>query len=257
MAQTLKGKVVVITGASKGLGKAFALKFAEEGAKLFLTTTSLVKAKDSLAEIKATGADVTMIEADISKEADCKKIADEAKKAYGKVDVLVNNAAIWYGINITPWDQWKVEDWEKIYKVNVIGTWLVCKYVVPLMGTGKTRGKIINIASNIAKVTAAMLFLPYSCGKGAMYTFNMSLARALAEKNINVNAIAPGFTASEASLAQNGADQTFAFAVSTQAINRRGEPKDMVGAAIFLASEASDFITGQVYYIDGGNVTFP
>ena len=186
-----------------------------------------------------------------------KKIGYEAKKAYGKVDVLVNIAASWYCINITPWDQWKVEDWEKIYKVNVIGTWLVCKYVVPLMGTGKTRGKIINIASNIAKVTAAMLFLPYSCGKGAMYTFNMAMSRALAEKNINVNAIAPGFTASEASLAQNGADQTFAFAVSTQAINRRGEPKDMVGAAIFLASEASDFITGQCYYIDGGNVTFP
>jgi NAD(P)-dependent dehydrogenase (short-subunit alcohol dehydrogenase family) len=256
MGQTLKGKVAIITGASRGLGKAFALKFAEEGAKLFLTTTSMERAKDTLKEIKATGAEVAMIEADISKEADCKKIADEAKKKYGRVDVLVNNAAIWYGINITPWDQWKVEDWEKIYKVNVIGTWLVCKYVVPLMGQNG-RGKIINIASNIAKVTAAMLFLPYSCGKGALYTFNMALARALAEKNINVNAIAPGFTASEASLAQNGADQTFNFAVSTQAINRRGEPKDMVGAAVFLASEAADFITGQIYYIDGGNVTFP
>jgi 3-oxoacyl-[acyl-carrier protein] reductase len=256
MAQTLKGKVAVITGASRGLGKAFAMKFAEEGAKLFLTTTSMERAKDTLKEIKATGAEVMMIEADISKEADCKKIADEAKKKYGKVDVLVNNAAIWYGINITPWDLWKVEDWEKIYKVNVIGTWLVCKYVVPLMGQNG-RGKIINIASNIAKVTAAMLFLPYSCGKGALYTMNMALARALAEKNINVNAIAPGFTASEASLAQNGADQTFNFAVSTQAINRRGEPKDMVGAAVFLASDAADFITGQIYYIDGGNVTFP
>jgi 3-oxoacyl-[acyl-carrier protein] reductase len=256
MAQTLKGKVAVITGASRGLGKAFALKYAEEGAKLFLTTTNMERAKDTLKEIKATGAEVAMIEADISKEADCKKIADEAKKKYGKVDILINNAAIWYGINITPWDQWKVEDWEKIYKVNVIGTWLVCKYVVPLMGQNG-RGKIINIASNIAKVTAAMLFLPYSCGKGAIYTFNMALARALAEKNINVNAIAPGFTASEASLAQNGADQTFNFAVSTQAIGRRGEPKDMVGAAVFLGSDASDFITGQIYYIDGGNVTFP
>jgi NAD(P)-dependent dehydrogenase (short-subunit alcohol dehydrogenase family) len=253
MSPVLKNKVAVITGASRGLGKAFALRFAEEGAKLFLTTTSLERAKGTVNEVKAKGADVAMIQADISVEKDCQKIADEAMKKYGKVDILINNAAIWYGINITPWDQWKVEDWERIYRVNVIGTWLVTKYIAPLMiKAGK--GKIINIASNVAQVPAAMLYMPYSCGKGALYTFTHAMARALSGNNINVNAIAPGFTASEASLAQQGSDQTFKFAISGQSMQRRGQPEDMVGAAVFLASSDSDFITGQVYYVDGGTI---
>jgi len=253
MSPALKGKVAIITGASRGLGKAFALRFAEEGAKLFLTTTNLKRSQGTLKEVKAKGAEVAIIQADISVESDCKKIADEAMKKYDKVDILINNAAIWYGINITPWDAWKVEDWERIYRVNVIGTWLVCKYVAPLM-VKAGKGKIINIASNVAQVPAAMLYLPYSCGKGALYTFTHALARALAGNGINVNAIAPGFTASEASLAQQGSDKTFEFAVSGQSMNRRGQPADMVGAAVFLASKDSDFITGQVYYVDGGTI---
>ena len=253
MSPVLKDKVVIITGASRGLGKAFALKFAEEGAKLFLTTTDLKRAEGTVKEVKAKGAEVGIVQADIAKENDCKKIADEAVKKFGRVDILINNAAIWYGINITPWDQWKVEDWERIYRVNVIGTWLVTKYVAPVM-VKAGKGKIINIASNVAQVPAAMLFMPYSCGKGALYTFTHAMARALAGNGINVNAIAPGFTASEASLAQQGSDKTFEFAVSGQSINRRGQPDDMVGAAVFLASDASNFITGQVYYVDGGTI---
>lgn len=253
MASSLKGKVVIITGASRGLGKSFALRFAEEGAKLFLTTTNMARAKGTVDECKAKGAEVAMIEADISKEADCKKIADEAEKKYKKIDVLINNAAIWYGINITPWDAWKVEDWERIYRVNVIGTWLVTKYVAPIM-VKANKGKIINIASDVARVPAAMLYLPYSCGKGALYTFTHAMARALAGNNINVNAIAPGFTASEASLAQQGSDQTFKFAISGQTMQRQAQPEDLVGAAVFLASSDSDFITGQIYYVDGGTI---
>lgn len=253
MSQALKGKVAIITGASRGLGKAFALRFAEEGARLFLTTTNLERSQDTVKEVKAKGAEVAIIQADISIEKDCKKIADEAMKKYGKVDILLNNAAIWYGVNVTPWDGWKVEDWERIYRVNVIGTWSVCKAIVPLMAKGG-KGKIINIASNVAQVPAAMVFLPYSCSKGAMYTFTHALARAVGPSGINVNAIAPGFTASEASLAQPGSDKTFELATGQQTISRRGIPEDMVGAAVFLASADSDFITGQVYYVDGGTI---
>jgi 3-oxoacyl-[acyl-carrier protein] reductase len=252
MAQ-LKDKVAIITGASRGLGKAFALKFAEEGAKLLLTTTNLERSKGTVSEVKAKGAEVGIIQADISVEKDCQKIADEAMKKYGRVDVLVNNAAIWYGVNITPWDGWKVDDWERIYKVNVIGTWQVCKAVAPLM-VKAGKGKIVNIASNVAQVPAAMFYLPYASSKGALYTFTHALARALGPSGINVNAIAPGFTASEASLAQPGSDETFKFATSEQTFRRRGQPEDMVGAAVFLASDASNFITGQVYYVDGGTI---
>ena len=253
MSQALKGKVAIITGASRGLGKAFALRYAEEGANLLLTTTSLERAQDTLKEVKAKGVKAALIKADISVDSDCKKIADEVMKQYGKVDILLNNAAIWYGINITPWDGWKVEDWERIYRVNVIGTWQVCKAIAPMM-VKAGKGKIINIASNVAQVPAAMVFLPYSCSKGAMYTFTHALARALGASGINVNAIAPGYTASEASLNQQGSDKTFEFATSEQTMKRRGQPMDMVGAAVFLASADSNFITGQVYYIDGGTV---
>jgi 3-oxoacyl-[acyl-carrier protein] reductase len=253
MSPVLQDKVAVITGASRGLGKAFALRFADEGAKLLLTTTSPERAQGTVKEIEAKGAGVAIVEADIARESDTQKIADEAVKQYGAVDILVNNDAIWGGLNITPWDAWTIEQWDRIFNVNVRGTWLMCKAIAPIM-VKAGKGKIINIASNIAKVPAAQLFLPYSCSKGAMYTLTQALAHALGESGINVNAIAPGYTASEASLAQNGSDQIFEIATGEQSMHRRGQPVDMVGAAIFLASDNSDFITGQTYYIDGGTV---
>ena len=253
MSPALKGKVAVITGASRGLGKAFALKFAEEGANILITTTNLKRAEGTVNEIKAKGVEVAVVEADIAIESDTQKIADEAVKKYGTVDILVNNAAIWGGLNITPWDAWTTEQWDQIFTVNVRGTWLVIKAIAPIM-VKAGKGKIINIASNIAKVPAAQLFLPYSCGKGALYTMTQALAHALGESGITVNAIAPGYTASEASLAQQGSDQIFEIATGEQTMHRRGQPSDLVGAAIFLASDDADFITGQTYYIDGGTV---
>ena len=180
-------------------------------------------------------------------------MADEVIKLYGKVDILVNNAAIWYGLNITPWDAWTVEDWERIFKVNVIGTWLCCKAIAPLMAKAG-KGKIINIASNVAQVPAAQVFLPYACSKGTMYTLTHALARALAPSGINVNAMAPGYTATEASLGQHDSEGTFKLAASEQALQRRELPDDLLGTAVFLASAASDFMTGQVLYVDGGTV---
>ena len=253
MSSAFKNKVAVITGASRGLGKAFALRFAEEGAKILITTTNLERAEGTVKEAKAKGAEVAVIKADIANESDTKKIADEAVKQFGTVDILINNAAIWGGLNMTPWDAWTTEQWDQIFTVNVRGTWLVCKAIAPIMAKAG-KGKIINIASNIAKVPAAQLFLPYSCGKGALYTMTQALAHALGESGITVNAIAPGYTASEASLAQQGSDQIFEIATGEQTMHRRGQPSDLVGAAVFLASDDADFITGQTYYIDGGTV---
>ena len=188
MSPALKGKVAVITGASRGLGKAFALRFAEEGANILITTTNLKRAEGTINEIKAKGMEVAVVEADIAIESDTKKIADEAVKKYGTVDILVNNAAIWGGLNITPWDAWTTEQWDQIFTVNVRGTWLVTKAIAPIM-VKAGKGKIINIASNIAKVPAAQLFLPYSCGKGALYTMTQALAHALGESGINVKPV--------------------------------------------------------------------
>ncbi len=254
MSGMLQGKVAIITGAGRGLGKEFALKYAEEGARLFLPDISLERSETTAREIRAKGGEAYALETDVSKEESTLKMADAAMAKYGKIDVLVNNAAIWYGLNAAPWDTWKKEDWDRIFAVNVTGSWLCCKAVIPhMIKAGK--GKVINIASNVARVPAASFFLPYSCSKGAVYTLTHALAKTLGTSGINVNAIAPGYTASEASLGQTGSDQTFQLATSEQSIKRRLQPRDMIGTAVFLASEASDMITGQVIYVDGGTIT--
>jgi NAD(P)-dependent dehydrogenase (short-subunit alcohol dehydrogenase family) len=152
-----------------------------------------------------------------------------------------------------PWNMWTEEEWDRIFSVNVKGTWMVCKAIVPLMMEAG-RGKIINIASNVARVGGAPFFMPYACGKGAIYTLTHALAHALGKSNINVNAVAPGFTATEASLDMTGGGGNFETAASGQSIQRREEPEDLVGATLFLASPDSDFISGQVIYVDGGTV---
>jgi 3-oxoacyl-[acyl-carrier protein] reductase len=253
MSGLLKDKVAIITGASRGMGKAFALRFAEEGARLLLTTTSLERAQGTVKEAKAKGAQVALVEADISHEDAGKKIAEKVMQQYGSVDILVNNAAIWYGVSARPWDSWTVKEWDQMFVVNVRGTWVVCKAIAPLMAKQK-KGKIINIASNVARVPAAQLFLPYACTKGAVYILTHALARALGPSGINVNAVAPGYVATEASLSQPDSDKIFEIATGEQSIHERLQPTDPVGAVLFLASTASDMISGQIVYIDGGTV---
>jgi 3-oxoacyl-[acyl-carrier protein] reductase len=253
MPGVLEDKVAIVTGASRGMGKVFASKFIEEGAKLLLTTTSLERAQDTVKELKAKGGDVALMEADISHEDAGQKIAEKVMQQYGRVDILVNNAAIWHGLSARPWDSWTIEQWDRMFVVNVRGTWVVCKAIAPLM-TKQKRGKIINVASNVARVPAAQLFLPYACTKGAVYILTHALARALGPSGINVNAVAPGYVATEASLAQPNSDKVFEIATGEQSIHQRLQPTDPAGAVLFLASAASDMVSGQILYVDGGTV---
>jgi len=253
MSPVLEGKVAIITGASRGIGRALALRFAEEGAKLLLTTTNPERAAGVVNEIKAKGAEAVAMKADISVENDTKKIAEKVMQQYGKVDILINNAGIWYGVEAKPWDAWKVEDWDRMFAVNVKGTWLCCRAIAPLM-VKQSSGRIINISSHIIKVPDAQYFLAYALSKSALYTMTQCLARALGPSGINVNAIGPGFTATEASLVQSGSETVFENVVAAQSLKRRGEPEDMAGAAVFLSSKDSDFITGQFIVVDGGKV---
>jgi 3-oxoacyl-[acyl-carrier protein] reductase len=253
MSAILKDKVAIITGAGRGLGQAFALRFAAEGAKLLLPDISLERAEATVKEIKAKGGEAAAMLVDISSEKDTMKMAEQVMKLYGRVDILLNNAAIYYGVETKAWDAWTVEEWDRMFEVNVRGTWLCCKAIAPLM-VKADKGKIINIASDVFKVTGGFHFLPYACSKAAVYTLTQCLARALGPSGINVNSIAPGYTATEASLGQSTSADTFKATLEAQALKRREEPTDLPGTAVFLASADSDFVTGQYIVVNGGSV---
>lgn len=251
MSSLLKDKVAIITGGGRGIGKVFAMKYAEEGARLLLPDINLESAQATAEEIKAKGGEAAAVQTDVSDEKSTKEMADKAMEIYGKVDILVNNAGIWQGVEAVPWDSWEVADWSRIYSVNVIGIWLCCKAVSPLMVKAGS-GKIINMASVVARVPAAQVFLPYACSKAAVYTLTHALARSLGPSGINVNGIAPGLVANEASLTKAGIDNIYDLAIAEASIPRREKPEDLAGTAVFLASSESDFMTGQILYIDGG-----
>jgi NAD(P)-dependent dehydrogenase (short-subunit alcohol dehydrogenase family) len=253
MSSILKDKVAIITGAGRGLGKAFALRYAMEGAKLLLPDISLERAQQTAEEIKAKGGEAHAMLTDISEEKDTKKMAAEVIRLYGKVDILLNNAAMYYGVGRREWDAWTVKDWDRLFEVNVRGTYLCCKAIGPLMVKAGS-GKIINIASDVFKVPGAVNLLAYACSKAAVYALTQALARALGPSGINVNCIGPGFTATEASLGQDGNQAAFDATIEMQCIKRREEPSDLVGTAVFLASPDSDFITGHYIVVDGGSV---
>ncbi len=254
MSKTLQGKVAIITGGGTGIGKAISLAFTDEGAAVALAARNLSRLEETVKEIKSKGGKAKAIQTDISDQKQVQQMVEQTIKEFGKIDILVNNAAVWSGIDPRPWDAWTVEEWDKLFEVNVRGTWLCCKTIAPLM-IKQSKGKIINIASDIIKVPDAQYFLAYALTKSALYTMNQCLSHALGPSGINVNAVAPGYTATEASLDQKGSAQIFEGVVAAQSIKRRQEAKDVVGAALFLASKDSDFITGQCIVVDGGHVT--
>lgn len=253
MSGMLQDKIAIITGAGRGLGKAFARRYAAEGARLLLPDIGLERAEQTAAEIRANGTEAVAMRADISIPEDTQAIAAEAQRLYGGADILLNNAAIYYGLEMREWDGFEKEDFDTMFAVNVTGTYLVCKAVAPLM-IKKGKGKIINVASDVYKGAAAMSLMPYACSKAAVYAMTQGLARGLGPHGINVNSLAPGFTATEASLGMISDESHFDMTISNSCLKRREEPEDLVGTAVFLASKDSDFITGQYIVVNGGSV---
>ncbi len=246
----LDGRVAIVTGAAQGIGAAFARAMAAEGAKIAIADLDTGDAV--VDELKAGGAEAIDVPTDVADEDSCKAMVARTVEAFGGLDIIVNNAAVFTTMERKPFDQISVEEWDKVLAVNTKGVWLCCKAAVPEMRK-KKYGKVISICTGrIFK--GSPFFLHYDASKAAVLGITRALARELGDDNISVNAIAPGSTMSENVLKRTnwmggGPERTRA----TRAIKQDETPEDLVGACLYLASADSDFVTGQTIVVDGGS----
>jgi 3-oxoacyl-[acyl-carrier protein] reductase len=245
----LHDQVAIITGAGQGLGRAFALAFAAEGAKVVIAERNEERGAAVAAEIGAAGGQALALGADVASEASTQAMAAATLERWGRIDILLNNAAIFSTIKMRPFDQIPVQEWDDLMAVNVRGVWLCCKAVAPAMREQR-RGKIINIASIVFDMGRAN-YLHYVASKGAVIGITRGIATELGDYGINVNAISPSSTQTEIPRETVTREGAVAFA-QNQTLKRVQAPADLVGTAIFLASSDSDFITGQTINVDGG-----
>ena len=247
----LKDKVVIITGATRGIGKGYAESVAAKGGKVIVSD---ILDGESVAEsICKSGGEAMYVWADMSDEDSVNHLAGITHDRYGRIDGLVNNAAIFANIRYCPFDEITVEEWDAVMAVNVKGVWLASKAVYPYM-KAQGAGKIVNIASGVP-FKGTPIFAHYTVSKGAVMTLTRVLARSMGKDGICVNTLAPGLTRSEslAELHQERLDRDDAIEIQMRAIPRSERPEDLVGALVFLLSEAADFITGQTLLVDGGS----
>jgi 3-oxoacyl-[acyl-carrier protein] reductase/pyridoxal 4-dehydrogenase len=239
----LEGRVAIITGAAQGIGRAIADKLHAEGAGV-----AIVDLNGEGASAVASQLDGLAVQADISSEADATRMAQETLERFGKIDVLVNAAAI---VPFIPWDDVDFAYWRKLLSVNLDGAYLVSRAVErPMRDAGY--GRIVHIASN-AFMAGTPNMGPYLAAKGGVIGLTRALATELGKYGITANAVAPGITRTEGCLATPHKD-SFDFVQALQAIPRHGLPEDIAPAVAFLASEESGWVTGQVLVADAGHI---
>ena len=247
----LAGKVAIVTGAGQGIGRAYALGLAREGARVAVAEVQAAKGEETAAAIRAAGGDALALPTDVADEASAEAMARATAERFGRIDVLVNNAALFYGVERKPFDQLTVAEWDRVMAVNVRGVWLCCKAVVPYMRRQGDGGKIINVASDTA-LSGVPFFLHYVSSKGAVIALTRALSREVGADGICVNAVAPGFTLSEAGKASG--EEPAQRSIGGRALQRAEVPDDLVGTILYLASSDSDFVTGQTLAVNGGYV---
>ncbi|MFZ0608084.1 MAG: SDR family oxidoreductase [Xanthobacteraceae bacterium] len=248
----LDGRVAILTGGAKGIGRHYAGALAAQGARLMIA--DLADGKDVAAEIaRQHGANsVESAVTDVSDEAAVKALVAKTMERFGKIDILVNNAALF-----APLKEQKVIDidvtlWDRVMAVNIRGVFLMTKHVAPHMIAQKY-GKIVNISSGTV-ARGIPLFAHYVTSKGAVTAFTRATSRELGEHNICVNNLAPGFTLSDTVIEENPQhlEHSRQPSIARRALKRDEYPQDLLGALVFLASADSDFITGQTIAVDGG-----
>jgi 3-oxoacyl-[acyl-carrier protein] reductase len=248
----LTDKVAIITGGAEGIGKAYAEGFAKEGAKIVVADIDVKAATALVLSLNKQGYPAIQIKTDVSEQKDTESLVKQTLTKFGRIDILVNNAAMFSRNPATRAFTWELDpdEWDKLMKVNLKGVFLCCRAVLPQMIKQK-KGKIINIASSLAFQGAAQL-THYSASKGGVLTFSRALAREVGQYNINVNSLCPGFTLSMPE--ETLTDERRQYEVGGRILKRAEYPQDLVGTAVYLASSDSDFVTGQAIVVDGGVV---
>jgi NAD(P)-dependent dehydrogenase (short-subunit alcohol dehydrogenase family) len=243
----LAGKVAIVTGGARHIGAAYCRKLAKEGAAVVIA--DVLDGEPVANDIHSHGGKALALRIDVSSEVDTARMAAETAKAFGRIDILVNNAAIFINIQRHPFYEITAEEWDKVSAVNIKGPFLCAKAVFPQMKAQKS-GKIINISSSTA-YWGTPNFLHYVASKAALIGMTRSLAREVGDYGICVNAIAPGLVEHEG---QNAPKALTELQLKERSIKRLQTPEDLMGTLVFLCSSDSDFMTGQSIVVDGGSI---
>jgi len=246
---SLKGRVVIITGAGQGIGRVFAKAFAKAGSRVVIAELNEMRAASVSEEIMETGGKSLAVTTDVTDPNSFNEMVEVVADDWGRIDVLINNAAIFSTLEMRPFDQIPLEEWEQVLRVNVTGAFLCARAVLPAMRKA-TWGRIINIPSGAVPLGRPN-YLHYIASKSALIGMSRSMARELGKDGITVNAILPGATFTEIDRKTVTSEQKERI-IAMQCVPRAETPEDLVGAALFLASDASGFVTGQVINADGG-----
>ncbi len=246
----LTGKAAIVTGAGRGLGWAIALRLAEEGAKVAIADIDLKSAQEKAEAIRKTGCESMAVKADVSRWAEVQDLIKQVVTQFGRIDILVNNAGLlgpYYSV-----DEYPEEIWNQVISVNLTGTFLCCKAVLPVMKK-QGSGTIVNIASVAGKEGNALM-APYSASKGAIITLTKTLGKELATSNIRVNCVSPALLNTD--MAKAMTPEQRALLASKIPMGRLGNPEEVASVVKFLVSDESSFVTGQCYDVSGGRSVY-
>ena len=250
----LDGHTVIVTGAATGIGQAFAIGCAAQGANVVVADMNA--ADETVATIEAAGGRAIAVRVDVADDASTRAMAEAALKRFGRIDGLINNAAYFREVKLTPFEELDPAQWERIFAVNVKGVWQCCKAVMPALrerGSAGGGGSIVNIASVVA-VAGQPGYLHYVASKGAVLAMTKGLAKECGPHGVRVNVIAPGFVITDAT--RNRPIEWQQSFLKARAISREQRPDDLVGTALYLLSDLAGFVSGQTIVVDGGHIMY-
>lgn len=246
MAMDLTGKVAVVTGAAKGMGRAIALRLAEEGVSLTCADIDFQSIQQVVSYVMSRGIKAIPVRVNVSKADDVKVMIQETLNTFGRVDILINNAAIWETVNA---EEMKEEQWNRMMDINLKGVFFCCREVIPHM-KADSFGRIVNIASIAGRTGGNVPAVHYAASKGGVIAFTKALAKELAPFGITVNAVAPGVC--DTPMTQSWPDEVKEKIKQRVPLGRLGRSEDIAGVVAFLVSRDAGYITGETIEVNGG-----